>query len=132
MLPILGKILERILLKRIEEHLNNEDIIMEEQFGFTKGKSSTLQLARIVDIALVNFNLSKVTQFTTLDLEKAYDTVWHEALLFKMMQYHHPIYIIKTVQDFLANRTLIHQETNHSRTTTRKCFIADAVQYFYK
>ena len=39
-----------------------------------------------------------------LDIEKAFDCVWHDALIFKLCHNDSPIYLIKLIQSFLKNR----------------------------
>lgn len=43
LLPVLGKVLERIIFKRIREHLDDNEVIIPEQFGFEPGKNTTFQ-----------------------------------------------------------------------------------------
>lgn len=106
LLPIMGKILEKIILRRLNEHLENTKIMKDEQFGFQAGKSTALQAAKIVDAAKINFNINKVTHLTALDLEKAYDTVWRKGLLHKMKNYKTPEYITNIISSYLKDRTM--------------------------
>lgn len=41
-----------------------------------------------------------------LDIEKAFDKVWMDGLLYKMIQYNYPIVIIKLIQSYLYDRKL--------------------------
>lgn len=59
-------------------------MIIEEQFEFVKNKSTTLQLARIVDEAMRSSNIKYSTAMVLLDIEKAYDTIWRKRLIYKM------------------------------------------------
>jgi hypothetical protein len=52
--------------------------------GFKKNHSTTLQLARIINVILIEFNKDKTTAMTLIDLEKAFDTVWINGLVKKM------------------------------------------------
>lgn len=40
-----------------------------------------------------------------LDIQAAFDSVWHDGLLFKMLQMGFPLELIKIVQSFLTNRS---------------------------
>ena len=46
-----------------------------------------MQLAKIINDILVNFNQQKVTVMTLLDLEKAFDKMWINGLIVKMKKY---------------------------------------------
>lgn len=106
LLTTMSKILERIALKKINNHIYRNKVIIEEQFGFVPEKSTTLQLARIIDKTKVNFNTNKVTTMAVLDLEKAYDTVWHKGLIVKMARSGIPPHLVKIVDDYLKRRTI--------------------------
>lgn len=78
------KILDKIILKRINQFLEENDCIRKEQYGFTKNISTELQLARIKDKITTNFTKGKVTSIITIGLEKAKDTIWIIGLINKM------------------------------------------------
>lgn len=40
-----------------------------------------------------------------LDIEKAFDSVWHDGLLYKMINYNFPPFLCKLVQSFLSGRS---------------------------
>lgn len=60
LLSSLGKIFERILLKRLNMHIENDVIIPNQQFGFRKAHSCNHQLATLHQI--LEMNLKEKTQ----------------------------------------------------------------------
>jgi hypothetical protein len=62
--------------------IKNKKVLRDEQFGFRARHSTTQQVMRIVETVSLRFNANKLT--TLLDIEKAFDYVWHEALLHKI------------------------------------------------
>lgn len=106
LLSNMGKTFEKIIYRRLMDDIENRNLIIQEQFGFTKHKDTTGQVARIVDKAMINFNLKKYTSLTTLDLEKAYDTVWRKALSHKMLMAEIPPYLTKTINSYLNDRRI--------------------------
>lgn len=105
LLPTISKILEKLILTRIQIHEKAHPILIPEQFGFRSKHSTTLQLARITDRISTNFNLNKTTTLLTLDIEKAFDTVWHNALIHKLYISNIPLHLIKMIKSLLSNRT---------------------------
>lgn len=49
-------------------------------------------------------NEKKTTGILTFDIEKAFDRVWHEGLLVKMISKKFPDYLIKILHSFLKDR----------------------------
>lgn len=117
LLPVLGKILERIIHNRLQKHLEENKTIIPEQFAFGKAKNAELQAARVVNEAKENFNKNKYTSFTTLDIEKAYDTVWRDGLSYKLEAINTPMYIQKLVISYIKDRTV--QVTHKSKVSTK-------------
>jgi hypothetical protein len=83
LLSSISKVLERIILKRLLAHVNENNNIPEKQHGFKSGKSTTHQLFRIVNYIRKKFKINhQSTGMVILDVEKAFDRVWHSGLLY--------------------------------------------------
>lgn len=122
LLSILGKILEKIINNEIQNFLQDNNVIIPEQFGFRPKHTTTLQTARIVHKSKLHFNLKKVTTMVALDLKNAFETVWHKGLIFKMHNYNFPIKIIKIIESYLKNRsnkTVVNGKFSHTHNQTR-------------
>ncbi|MGL5056694.1 MAG: RNA-directed DNA polymerase, partial [Fusobacteriaceae bacterium] len=104
LLSSLSKILERIILNRINTHINNNNILPDEQCGFRRNRSTAHQLIRVLQTAKEKLNEKKSTGIIFLDVEKAFDRVWHNGLLYKMIKLNFPPAIVKTVSSFLNER----------------------------
>lgn len=104
LLSNLGKIFERLVLNRLEKFEKSNKIFTDTQFGFRNEHSTIHQVLRVTETAAYGFNSHKSTGVVTLDVEKAFDTVWHSALLHKLMLLNFPIYLVKIVEAYLKDR----------------------------
>lgn len=104
LLPVLGKLFEKTILTRMSDFENDNKIIINQQFGFRHQHSTTQQLMRIIEFTSLRFNENKSTGMVLLDIEKAFDSVWHDALLFKLSKYKFPAYLLKIIESFLSSR----------------------------
>ncbi|GBP78731.1 RNA-directed DNA polymerase from mobile element jockey [Eumeta japonica] len=73
LLSHIAKLFEHILLRRLHRHLT----LRQEQFGFRSGYSTTLQLVRVLHHMASEHNRRRRTVGIFLDIEKAFDRVWH-------------------------------------------------------
>ena len=105
LLSSISKILERILLRRINDHLEEHKVIPDQQCGFRRGRSTSHQLIRIIKTTKENIRKKKSTGVIFLDVEKAFDRVWHNGLLYKMIKLNFPLNLIKSVSSFLSERS---------------------------
>ena len=88
LLPICGKILEKLIFNTIYEYLCVNNLLTPNQSGFRPGDSTISQLTSIIHsiytcTAFEEFPLQE-TCAVFLDVFKAFDKVWHEGLLFKL------------------------------------------------
>lgn len=103
LLSSLSKLFEAIIYTRLISTTQN--LLKNEQFGFRKKHSTTQQLARVAEHIAHHLNLNQSTGMFLLDIEKAFDTVWHDGLLHKLVSNDVPLSLIKLVQSYLTNRT---------------------------
>lgn len=113
LLPTLSKIFEKIILRRLNKHLNLTKSIPIEQFGFTEKISTQHQLLRITEYIYTAFQKKQHTIAIFIDITKAFDRVWHQALRYKLIKIGTPHYIISIINSFLTNRTFSVNVNNH-------------------
>jgi Reverse transcriptase (RNA-dependent DNA polymerase)/Endonuclease-reverse transcriptase len=104
LLSSLSKILEKVILNRLQRHENTNPTLIEQQYGFKPKHSTTLQLANLTEQITTNYNQNRTTTVMTLDIEKAFDTVWHTALIHKLHTQKLPTHLVKIIQSFLKDR----------------------------
>jgi endonuclease/exonuclease/phosphatase (EEP) superfamily protein YafD len=105
LLSSMSKILEKVILRRFNKHISENHLFLQEQFGFREKHSTSHQLFRVVKSVKNGLRNKKSTGMAFLDIEKAFDAVWHDGLLHKMSVCNFPIRIIKIIQSFLSDRT---------------------------
>ena len=86
LLPICGKIFERILYNPVFLCLENNNLLTPNQSGVRSNYSCVNQLLSIVHRLYSDFdeNPSLEVKSNFLDISKAFDKIWHEGLLFKL------------------------------------------------
>jgi hypothetical protein len=105
LLSSLSKILERVILRRLKDHADLNNIIPKEQFGFRNNLSTSHQIDRVVSHIKSEYAKNKTsTGLISIDVEKVYDQVWSDRLLYKMKKFKFPLYLIKIVSSFLRDR----------------------------
>lgn len=112
LLSSISKILERIILNRINIFLDENNIIPEEQHGFKRKFSTTHQLSKVIGQAKAKLKDKSSTGIIMLDVEKAFDRVWHNGLIFKMINLNFSPYLIKITRNFLINRSFFVEVTS--------------------
>ena len=85
----LGKLFCSILNQRLLEHVQSLDILHKSQIGFlannrTLRADHVLTLQTLID-KYVNCHQTKVYA-CFVDLRKAFDSVWHDGLLYKLLK----------------------------------------------
>lgn len=113
----LSKILERVILNRVNKFVEFNNIIPREQYGFRRKFSSTHQLTRVIKQAKEGLSHGSSTGIIMLDVEKAFDRVWHNGLLFKMINLNFPAYIINMISSFLKDRSF-HVDISGAKSPT--------------
>jgi hypothetical protein len=80
-LTFIGKLIERVVLKRLNDHLSKNNLHCPEQSAYKKNNSTETLLIRIWNDLLIATDERKATVVMLLDLSAAFDTVDHGLLL---------------------------------------------------
>ena len=87
LLPILSKVLEKIVANQLMSFLEENKLLSESQHGFRKNLSTETALMKVNEAIYNNIDNQKISLLLLLDLSKAFDSVSHEILLEKCIDF---------------------------------------------
>ena len=105
LLPICGKIFEKLLFNSIFKFLDDNNLLSSNQSGFRPSDSCEYQLLSIVHDIYASFDCcpSLEVRGVFLDISKAFDRVWHEGLIYKLQSLGISGLPLKCTESFLSN-----------------------------
>ena len=83
-LPVLSKVLEKVVHKQIYEYLETNKLLSPNQFGFQRSHSTQHAVTYFSDYVRKHMDDGEYTGAVFVDLKKAFDTVDHGRLLSKL------------------------------------------------
>ena len=86
LLPILSKVLEKIVARQLMYYLESNKLLAKSQHGFRKHLSTETALMKVNDYIYDNIDNQRISLMILLDLSKAFDSVSHDILLKKCNQ----------------------------------------------
>jgi hypothetical protein len=104
LLPLCGKILEKIIFDQVYAFLDQNRLISTLQSGFRPGDSCIYQLISITSDIYKNFEKQDETRAVFLDISKAFDKVWHEGLIHKLKTNGISGNLLKFFENYIFNR----------------------------
>ena len=84
LLPLPGKLLEKIVHGQIINYLEDNKLLTDRQAGFRASHSTISKIAEVTDDIYKSFDLKEATVSVFIDFKKAFDTVCHELILKKL------------------------------------------------
>lgn len=104
-LPVVSKILERILYDQIYEYVVNCDLLPAYQNGFRKYFSTATALASVTDDVFSGLDKGSVVLLLLLDFSKAFDTINHNLMCAKASYFGFSCAAVTMIRSFLSLRT---------------------------
>ena len=107
LLPVFGKILEKLIFDSLYHHLNTNSLLNQNHSGFRPGDSTVNQLLSIVNSIFTAFDCNPTLDVRSvyLDISKAFDRVWHQGLICKLRQIGASGKLLILMQSFRAIET---------------------------
>ena len=80
-LPVLSKVIERVVHEQLYNYLEENKLLSDKQFGFRRRSSTQHAVTHFSDYIRRNMDKGNITGAVFVDLHKAFDTVDHAGLL---------------------------------------------------
>ena len=100
------KLFKRGIEQRLRSHLENIGFLNKHQSCFRRATSTDDHLFRPSQSIMESFNRGEHLVAASLDVEKAFDNVWHNGLRYKIFQLDLPTKMTRWLSDFLVGRVI--------------------------
>ena len=104
LLPTISKIFERVIHTQLYNHLSENELLCEQQYGFRSQHSTELAANKLVDYLTHNMDTNKIPTSIYLDLSKAFDTLSFDILLTKFEHYGITGVPLKSLTSYIKDR----------------------------
>ena len=100
----LCKLMERMVNRRLIWYLENNGLLMYEQSGFRQCRSTEDQLTYIAQTIEDGFQDKKHSVVVWVDMAKAFDRVWKEGILIKLLESKISHNMLRWIEQYLKKR----------------------------
>ena len=104
LLPLPGKIMEKLVHHQVVHHLEDNSLLAKEQHGFRKAHSTVHAIAQLTDHVNKKFDAKLPTLAVFIDFKKAFDCVQHPILLDKLGNMNLDKSVTNWVKSYLMER----------------------------
>jgi len=118
LLTSFSKILEKVIYTRLYQHINQNNILATEQYGFRNNSSTKKASFKLINEILLALNNKLTVGGLFCDLEKAFDSVNHDILLSKCEFYRFRGKTNALLRSYLSDRYQRLLINNSSSNTT--------------
>lgn len=106
LLNTMGKLFERIVGRRLQEHLSEQNFFNDWQRAYQSKKEAAEIVYRLGEEVRTARKTGWITAAISLDVEKAFDSVWHNGLRYKLSELGLPGRLLRLLSSFLTDRTI--------------------------
>ena len=105
LLPLPGKILEKIVHSKVSLFLEENNLLCGDQYGFRKNRSTTHSIVNLTNSIFDAINNNETCLAIFIDLKKASDTVNHRILLLKLERVGIKGDLLRWISNYLHKRS---------------------------
>ena len=105
-LRFIGKIIEKIVAKQLQEYLDNNDLLESRQSAYKRYHSTETALLRVHNDLALALDKKEMAVLLLLDLSAAFDTISHDLLLKRLdARFGIRLHALNWIRSYLTNRT---------------------------
>ena len=101
---IVCKCMEKIVRDSIIQYMKKNKLFSKKQYGFISGRSTSLQLLEVLDKWTEALDMGHTIDCIYMDYAKAFDTVPHRQLIYKLSKYGINTKTMSWIKSFLSKR----------------------------
>ena len=101
----ISKLMEKLIVKRLSWYLEKHNLLNPSQSGFRKFRSTCDPVIRLLHEADISVKSGNITIGILIDFSKAFDLLWIDGLLLKMMGLNITGRLLNWTKNFLTNRS---------------------------
>ena len=105
--PSLSKVFESILNDTLVEFCRANKVVPDSQFGFKHHHATTHAIHKILADVNTQVARSQLVGAALLDLEKAFDSVWLNGLLFRLDKHNCPRWLIHMIWEMISGKSFV-------------------------
>ena len=103
-MPSISKIYEHVVFEQLLQYMEENSLLYKDQYGFRPGHSTELASSRFVNELVQNMDNFETPTSILIDLSKAFDTLNHDIMLYKLKFYGISGITLKFFSNYLTGR----------------------------
>ena len=123
MLPIFGKLLEKLFVRRLTYDARTRGVWSRKQYGFREQSSTVDALNNAIEKIREAKSGKQQVIAVSLDIKAAFDNAWWPSIFERLRRTQCPINIFKLIKSYFTGRavSLTYGEAEFTKTMTRGC-----------
>lgn len=105
--PNISKVFEALIKEEIENECKKRNLIPNNQFGFRFAHSTEHAIAKLTTDICRHLNNNEIVAACLLDIEKAFDTIWHNGLIYKLLKKVFPTQLIRLIVEMIEGQEFV-------------------------
>lgn len=123
LINVFGKLLEKLIINRLNHHLHTTNNHCTDQFGFKPQTSTNHALHKALNIIRSAKTKKQHVLATSIDIKAAFDNAWWPAIFKRLKEVNCPLDIYKILLNYVKDRTIQFTLADYTitKTPTKGC-----------